>query len=105
MRTISESDWKIFKRVRESALERFSERILAEIQAVCADDSQTAHKRYGQVYEYIHDRDKEMAEAFNDLRRSTAVIRLIQMQSLQLVAEHEIEQFSDEIQALLENYK
>jgi hypothetical protein len=46
-----------------------------------------------------------MAEAFNDLRRSTAVIRLIQMQNLQLVTEHEIEQFSDEIQALLENYK
>ena len=37
MRDIKESDWKVFKRLRELALERFCERILGEIAGISSD--------------------------------------------------------------------
>ena len=46
MRDIKESDWKIFKGVREVALERFCERVLHEIERIGSDATKTKHQRY-----------------------------------------------------------
>jgi hypothetical protein len=75
MRTMSirESDWKIFKRLRAVALERFSQRILDECRQICLRQDTTAHERYGEVYGLIHDRDREMAQAFDNFSRSSAL--------------------------------
>lgn len=98
---IAESDWKIFKEVRENALERLSQRILGEARAICDDESMTAHERYGRLYGLIQDRDRDMADAFNDFRRSTAVRCLRLMWKLDLLTEEEIARFSDDVQRTL----
>jgi hypothetical protein len=36
MRTIREADWKIFKQVRETALQRFCRQVLDDIDAITA---------------------------------------------------------------------
>lgn len=96
--TISESDWKTFKGVREVALDRFSLRILGECQSICSGDSSTPHERYGELYGLIQERDREMAHAFDDFRRSTAVSCLRLMWELGVVTEQELSEFSFEVQ-------
>ena len=47
------------------------------------------------VYKRLHERDKEVAQAFNGLRRSQMVIQLRDMRALELVTDDEFAQFSE----------
>lgn len=100
--SIAESDWKKFRKVRENALDRFCRIILKECEAITRDDSRTAHARYGDLYGYLHDRNREMAAAFDDCRRSTAVLCLMHFQALGVLEDDEISQFSERVQRSLE---
>ncbi len=95
---IAESDWKIFKRVRTLALERFSQRVLDACQRICCDVSLSAHERYGKLYRLLQDRDREMSRTFDDLRRSTAVHCLMLMRHHGVVTDEETLEFSPEVQ-------
>ncbi len=100
-RAIAESDWKKFRQVRLVALDRFCRRVLADCQEVCSDESMTAHERYGKLYGLIHDRDKDMARAFDDPRRSTADLQLRLMVYHGLVLDEELSQFSPDVQRVV----
>ena len=70
MRDIKESDWKIFKRVREVALERFCERVLDEIGRIGSDATRSKRQRYVAIYRLVRERDKEINPIFDHLSRS-----------------------------------
>ena len=95
---IPEKDWKVFKRLREVALERFCKSILAEIVKVVSDESKEAHLRYLAVFKLVSKRDKQLASAFDDLRRSTALLQLTLIHRLKLLSDEEILQFTAETQ-------
>jgi hypothetical protein len=76
------------------ALERFCERTLAEIAKLSATPGKSSHERYLDVYRRLDDRDKELARAFNDMRRSTMITQLAQMRVLGIVNDDELAQFS-----------
>jgi hypothetical protein len=54
------------------ALDRFCERVLSEISQISSDSNKTRHQRYVAIFKLLERRDRELADAFNDLRRSTA---------------------------------
>ena len=91
---INESDWKIFKPVREQALERFCERVLAEAERIRADAGKSQHERYIATYQLLKERDKELELAFDYLRRSTALVQLANFRSLGLITDDEYMRFS-----------
>jgi hypothetical protein len=94
-----ERDWKIFREVRTAALERFCERILSEITRIAKDSSTSGHEHYLLVYQLVKDRDADIAAAFNDLRRSTALRQLAMMESLDVFSAEELADFSSDTQA------
>lgn len=102
---IAETDWKVFKRVREQALDRFCRKVLEECESISRDETKTAHERYGTLYGHLQDRNREMAAAFDDFRCSTAVLCLIQFQRLGILTDEEIREFSPDVQRSLENAK
>lgn len=95
---IKESDWKKFRPLREEALNRYCQRVLAEVSKVTADETKTPHERYLSVCKkkLIDDRDHELAETFNGLSRSKALLQLILIKRLGLVTEDELNCFSEE---------
>jgi hypothetical protein len=95
-RDIPEPDWKVFRTVRQAALDRYCARVLEECAAVIADTSITNHERYLRLYRLVSERDDELASAFNDFRRSTAIIQLAHIRNLGLVPEEELRRFSKE---------
>ncbi len=95
---IRESDWKLFKEVRAAALQRFCERILAEVARLASDTSTGSHERYLLVYDLVQQRNADIAAAFDDFRRSTALRQLGIMRSRGLVTDPEFARFSDEAQ-------
>ncbi len=55
-----------------------------------------APDRYLAAFRVLLARDKELAFAFNDLRRSTAFQRLLAMRSLGLIGPDDVSLFSEE---------
>ncbi|MBL9167466.1 MAG: hypothetical protein JNN07_06965 [Verrucomicrobiales bacterium] len=98
---ISERDWKVFREVHRHALERFSARILAEAQAEISRPESTSHERYLRLYRLFEERDHDIARAFNDLRRSTALMQLGILDVMGLVTPQELERFSPEVRESL----
>ena len=99
---LPESDWKAFRKLREAALERFCEQVFSEIRLIASDRNKTAHARYLFVYELIHERDDQIARAFNNPRRSAAVLQLATMRSLDLITEAELQSFTPRTQSVVE---
>ena len=95
---ITESDWRAFKKVRERALQRFSQRVLDDCLRICQENGATAHERYLNLYRLLQDRDQEMARTFDDPRRSTAKLCLLLMRRQGLVTDEEMAEFSPEVQ-------
>jgi hypothetical protein len=104
-RTISEPDWKLFRQLQGIALDRFCQRVLAEIERLASDTSKTSHERYLAIYERIHQRDRELADAFNNPRRSTAWVQLACIQSHELLSEEEMSRFSTETREVVRLYQ
>jgi hypothetical protein len=98
MRDVLGSDWKLFRALRQVALERFCERTLHQIAALSAASQRTSHERYLDVCRRIDERDNELAQAVNDMRRSRMLVQPVAMRALRLVEDHELARFSDQTQ-------
>ena len=101
-RVISESDWRLFRKLQPLALERFCERVLSEINQISCDSNKTSHQRYAAIFKLLERRDRELADAFNDLRRSTAWRQLALIQSHGLLTEKEMADFTAETRGVIE---
>ena len=98
MGNIPESDWRHFKRVRSLLLERFCQQALDELAAVLRAREGTAHERYCRAYAVLEKRDAALARAFDDFRRSTAVMQLVIMRTMGLLGDEELKVFSERTQ-------
>lgn len=97
---IPEADWRRFKEVSAILLERYCATILDEvIVAASRGVGGSAHDRYLKVYNLIHEHDRQMANAFNDFRRSTALMQLVIMRRMKLLTDEELALFSPPTQA------
>jgi len=103
-RGIHEPDWKLFRQLRLLALDRFCRRVLAEVGRLAADAGKSHHERYLAVFELLKRRDDELADAFNDPRRSTALLQLARIHSQQLLSAEEFARFSPETRASVERF-
>jgi hypothetical protein len=99
---IPEADWRRFKEVSERLLEDFCSRILKEAVATSQSGQGTAHERYLKLYGLIQNRDGEIANAFNDFRRSTAIMQLAIMRRMKLLRDEDLSRFSEQTQQRIE---
>lgn len=99
---INESDWKIFKPLREAALERFCQRVLDEVQRIAADVAPTQHERYVAIYQLLQKRDQEIVRVFDFLRRSTALAQIAAFRNRGLLTEDELNRFSEETREIVD---
>lgn len=102
MKDIRESDWKLLRRLKPVALDRFCQRVLSDIQSTGSDATATAHERYLRVYKLIQEEDNELGRIFNDLRRSTAVFQATSMRSADLITDEEFAEFSEELRETIQ---
>ena len=99
---IPESDWRRFKEVHSKALERYCCRILEDVAAASREGEGTAYERYLKIFKLINQHNGQMANAFDDFRRSTAVMQLGIMRRMELLTDEELGQFSEETRIRVE---
>ena len=101
---VRESDWKAFRQLRESALDRFCRRILGEVEDLIQDGSRSHHERYRDLFRLLRDRDEEVARAFDDPRRSQMLWQLAVICRLGLLEPNEFARFSPETREAVESF-
>lgn len=101
---IPEADWRVFRGLHPIWIERFCRRVNDELLRVLSDDSRGAHERYLAAYKLMHKRDKEIASAFNDFRRSTAIFQIAIIRKLGVMTDEEFGRFSESTRALLQQF-
>jgi hypothetical protein len=97
-----ESDWRQFKEVHGKLQEQYCLRVLEEVRAATEDADGSAYDRYLRICKLIRERDKDMARAFDDFRRSTAVMQLGIMRRMQLLTDDDLRRFSELTQTRVE---
>jgi hypothetical protein len=95
-KTMNESDWKVFKQIKEKAIERFCTTALNEFEEVIADKKEHVHNRYLLLYKLVENTDKRMALIFNDHSRSKATMQLLAIRGEGLADEELLSKLSDE---------
>jgi hypothetical protein len=90
----TESDWNTFRAFREVALERFCKRVLEELEALRLDTSRSHYERYLDVYRLLQKRDEELANAFNNPRRSAMIAQLAAIHAYGLLEPEELARFT-----------
>jgi hypothetical protein len=101
-RQFPESDWKIFRRLHQVALERFCRLVIEDVNQTTANCEDNYHERYLEVFRLIKDRDKKMARSFDDMKRSNAFFLLANIMGNQLLTDEEFREFSEETQGAIE---
>ncbi len=98
-RRISEADWKVFREIRVTALERFCERVLSEVSRLAAETGRNSHQRYLAVFKLLQKQDEQLADMFDNPWRSTALLQLAGILAQNLLTDEELARFSSEIRA------
>ena len=101
---IPEADWRVFRSLRPIWLNRFCERINGELLRALSDESRSPHEQYLAAYKLIHKRDEEIRDAFNDFRRSTAIVQISIIQKLGAITDEEFGRFSELTRAWLQDF-
>ena len=97
MLRIKESDWKIFKQIKERAIEVFCNQALEEFEEVITDEKEHIHNRYLLLYKLVRNRDKQMQLLFDDHSRSKAPLQLLAIRGEGLADEALLGRLSDEL--------
>ena len=100
-RDIPEPDWQRFRKIHSELCDDFCARVLAEAQSIATSSEGSPHKRYLRLFRLIERRDDELARAFNDIRRSTALQQLFMLRGLGLLTDEHIRSFTPETQLVL----
>jgi hypothetical protein len=101
---IPEADWRVFRGLHSIWIERFCKRVNDELLRVLSDDSRGAHERYLAAYKLMHKRDEEIGNAFNDFRRSTAIVQIAIIRKLGVITDEEFGRFSESTRAFLQDF-
>ncbi|MBL7003389.1 MAG: hypothetical protein ISR69_05125 [Gammaproteobacteria bacterium] len=95
---MNESDWKLFKQVKEAALDKLSGNALTEVQTTVSDSSQSNYERFLKLYDLIKSTNKDIANIFDGHSRSRAGLQTMLMRSNGLISEEMVSKFSVEFQ-------
>ncbi len=87
---ISPQDWKHLSRLKPLALDRLCQRILSEAQAIIADAAEGNHHQvYLALYRHMKERDRLIADCFDDWSRSRALVQLMLWRQHRLITDEE----------------
>ena len=101
MSGIKEKDWKIIRALKDEKLNALCADILGEINQEISNKKEQNHKAYLKVWDIVNTRDKDVADMFNDLRRSNAVYKLALWYKNGYLTEKELNEFSEETRSII----
>ncbi len=92
---IPEKDWKRIRAIKDQKLNDICAVILNEINLEITNKKDQNHETYLKVWNIVNERDKDIADMFNDLKRSNAVFKLALWKKNGYLIETELAEFTE----------
>ena len=102
VQNVPESDWTRFRDLRELALERLCKQVLEQVELLVRNTSSSYHERYLDLWRLLNERDREVARAFDDPRRSRMIDQLAAIHAHGLLETGELATFTPSTRAAVE---
>lgn len=94
MSDFPEADWKYMRALKPALLERLCKRINQKSVSILNDPVKTAYERYLDIFEKTQKDDMDIASAFDDWRRSTISIKIMEIYRQGLFTDSDLRGFS-----------
>ncbi len=104
MDDIPERDWRYLRSIQTEMLEELSRRINDEVRTVLAQTAVSEKEKRGKIYGVVQDRDKVVAECFDDWRRSRALERCWSLRKHGLLKPEHIANLTPETQSAIKPF-
>lgn len=101
MRVISETDWKILRSLKNSALNKACAQILNDVAQIVQKGDGREHEAYLKLWKLIQRQDDLIASMFDDFKRTTALYKVAAWQRHGLLSEVDLALFSEETQEIV----
>jgi len=98
-----ESDWKKFRNSLDKWRERYLKRKNEEIGAILQDSNLSETERFWNIVEFQKMESKILRNCLDNISKSDISLNLALMKNHQMISQEDIEEFSEELQALLKN--
>jgi len=102
MNSFPEKDWKQLRSIQQEKLAFVCGQILDETGRIANEREGGEHQAFLNLWEVINEGNAQIAELFDDVRRSTALQLLIAWRKHGLLDEEEMGLFSEETQAAMQ---
>ncbi|MBM9511013.1 hypothetical protein [Desulfogranum marinum] len=93
-----ERDWKKLRSLKDSALEKLSNRIIEKLNSLIESREGGSHKTYLRLWETMRAEDKIVAALFDDLSRSSAIITLAGWKTHGILSDDDFNDFTEDTQ-------
>jgi len=98
LNSINESDWKYLKKLYSDLLERACSQINLEATFLLKNTgNKNQYQIYNYIYEHYHENDQIISDCFDDHKRSTAKIKILNLVKYNIITDSELNGFSDDI--------
>jgi hypothetical protein len=94
--TIPEADWKTLRGMSDVLLERASSRALKRVEKTIAKQEEDPHKKYIKLWRVMEDEDRKIARVFNDMKRSNALTKILDMVRYNLLTTDDLDEYTRE---------
>lgn len=97
----TEEDWKYLRSIHDELLHALCDRINSGAVAVASGHAGNPHERYIDLYRFVKDSDKIIAQCFNGWRRSQMEFMVISLRQHGLLKDTHVRKFSPSAQEWL----
>ena len=98
---IKESDWKYLRSIFDEMLQELCSRINNQAAEIALAEDGSPHEQYRKLYRHIKDSDKNIADCFNDWRRSNIKMKILSLRKHGLLLDEHVRSLSNETQEWL----
>jgi predicted transcriptional regulator len=102
---VTERDWKYMKGIKDELLASLCDRINKRSAAILSESACSEHEKYAKLYKHVEESDHLVATCFNDWRRSTLFMKLLEIDNQELLTPEQYKSLSKETRERLQRMK
>lgn len=95
---MKESDWKLFKGIKEKAIDRYCRNALSDFGEIIDNEDKSPHARYLYLYKIVDNTNRKMSLLIDGHSRSKAWLQLLAIRGEGLADERLVSKLSEEFQ-------
>jgi len=101
---IQEKDWKIVRDLQGDALNTACDRIFQKVAILAESRGSESHKNYQKLYKLMKEEDKQIAQMFDNFKRSNAISKLARWKKNDLLSDEIFDALTEETRTRIQNY-